>query len=173
MQDKIDVFISEKEIASTVKRLAEQIGRDYEGKNLVCVCVLKGATLFAADLFKSLSIPAEIDFVKVSSYGKGKVSSGMLNFSLDIKRDNAAEYDLLFIEDIIDSGRTMKLLIGLFQDRGYRSVKSASLLDKPSRRINDYNPDYVGITIEDRFVVGYGLDCDEKYRNLPYIGVLD
>ena len=173
MQDKIEVYISEEKIAETVKRMAEQISRDYKDKNLVCVCVLKGATLFAADLFKALTIPAEIDFVKVSSYGKGKVSSGMLNFSLDIKRENTGEYDLLFIEDIVDSGRTMKLLVGLFQDRGYRSVRSASLLDKPSRRINDYNPDYVGITIEDKFVVGYGLDCDEKYRNLPYIGVLD
>ena len=170
MQDKIDVFISKEKIAETVSKMAAEISRDYQGRKLICVCVLKGATLFAADLFKALTIPAEIDFVKVSSYGKGKVSSGMLNFSLDMKRDNTAEYDLLFIEDIVDSGRTLSYLMPLLRDRGPASLRLTTLLDKPDRRETDVKVDYTGFVIPDKFVVGYGLDYDQKYRNLPYIG---
>ena len=166
------VLITEDELNATVSRLAEEISRDYAGKNLLLLCILKGSIVFCGDLMKKLTIPCEIDCMKVSSYGKGTVSGGRINIILDLQRSDLSERDILIIEDIIDSGRTLSYLVDYLSLNGARSVKSVSLLDKPSRREVDYTPDYKGLEIPDEFVVGYGLDYAEGYRTLPYVGVL-
>lgn len=167
------VLISSEELDAITTRLAAEISRDYEGKNLLLLGILKGSVLFMADLMRKLTIPAEIDFMKVSSYGSGTVSSGNLKIYLDILRKNPEECDILIVEDIIDSGRTLSMLTQHLRERGIGSVRTVTLLDKPSRREVPFTPDYVGREIPDYFVVGYGLDYDEKYRTLPYIGIPD
>ena len=171
-QDVAEILISEEELQETVRRLAEQIDRDYQDKNLLLLCILKGSIVFMGDLMKELSIPCEIDCMKVSSYGNGSVTSGRINILLDLHRNDLSEKDILIIEDIIDSGRTLSYLVSYLQINGVRSVRSVALLDKPSRREVEYTPDYVGREIPDEFVVGYGLDYAEKYRSLPYVGIL-
>ena len=168
------ILVSEEEIDSIVTRLAREIDRDYAGedKNLVLVCILKGSVVFMGDLMKKLTVPLEIDCMKVSSYGAGTQSSGMIHIYLDLLRPDLSECDLLIIEDIIDSGNTLSYLVNYLLNKGARSVKTCTLLDKPSRRKVDFTPDYVGIEIPDEFVVGYGLDYAEKFRALPYVGVL-
>lgn len=168
------VLVSEEEIERTVKRLAAEIDRDYaaEDKRLVLVCILKGSIVFTGDLMKHLSVPVEIDCMKVSSYGAGTTSSGSVKIHLDITRDDISDCDLLVVEDIIDSGCTLSYLTEYLKLKGAKSVKTCTLLDKPSRRKVDFTPDYVGIEIPDEFAVGYGLDYDERYRALPYVGVL-
>ena len=173
MHDDIkNVLVSEEELKAKVRELGAQISRDYEGKNLVLVSILKGSVVFMGDLMKKLTIPVEIDFMRVSSYGGETVSSGHVNIILDLMREDLAKCDLIVIEDIIDSGRTLSYLIDYLKLKGARSVKTCTLLDKPSRRVVDFTPDYTGKIIPDEFVVGYGLDYDEKFRALPYIGVL-
>ncbi len=171
--DIAEILLSEQKIDQMVTRLAGCIDRDYPDpyQKLVLVCILKGSIVFMGDLMKKIHRPVEIDCMKVSSY-HGTRSTGNLNVKLDLTRNDLSEVDLLFIEDIIDSGRTMYNLTRIMAERGARSVKCMALLDKPSRREVNYTPDYLGTEIEDRFVVGYGLDFDEKYRALPYIGVL-
>ena len=168
------ILISEEELDATVTRLAEEIDRDYagEGKKLVLLCILKGSIVFMGDLMKKLTVPVEIDCMKVSSYGAGTVSSGNINIMLDVVRPDISECDFLVIEDIIDSGKTLAYLVGYLKHKGARSVKTCTLLDKPSRRVVDFTPDYKGLEIPDEFVVGYGLDYAEMYRALPYIGIL-
>lgn len=166
------ILVSEKEIDAMVTRIAKEIDRDYEGKNLVLVCILKGSIVFTGDLMKKLTIPTEIDCMKVSSYGTQTESSGNINIRLDLIRPDLPQCDVLIIEDIIDSGRTLKYLTDYLLFKGAKSVKTCTLLDKPSRRVVDLVPDYVGCEIPDEFVVGYGLDYAEKYRALPYVGVL-
>ena len=168
------ILISAEEIDATVSRLAEQINADYSGddKKLVLLCILKGSIVFMGDLMKKIKVPVEIDCMKVSSYGAGTASSGNINIRLDVTRADVRECDFLIIEDIIDSGRTLSYLTGYLEHKGARSVKTCTLLDKPSRRVVDFTPDYVGLEIPDEFVVGYGLDYAEKYRALPYVGIL-
>ena len=172
-EDIASVLVSEEQIKGIVARLASEIDRDYaaEDKNLVLVCILKGSLPFTGDLMKNLNVPAQIDCMKVSSYGAGTATSGFIQVHLDLKRDISGA-DVIIIEDIIDSGRTLEKLSHLLADRGAHSVKCCTLLDKPERRQVNLNADYVGMCIPDAFVVGYGLDYDEKYRNLPYVGIL-
>ena len=171
-RDIEQILLSEGELDETVTRMAAQIDADYRDKNLLLLCILKGSLVFMGDLMKKLTIPCEIDCMKVSSYGNGSVSSGRIHILLDLHRQDLSEKDILIIEDIIDSGRTLSYLISYLQMGGARSVRAATLLDKPSRREVDYTPDYVGRVIPDVFVVGYGLDYGEKYRSLPYVGIL-
>ena len=175
MNKDIDrILISEEELDATVTRLAKQIDEDYSGddKNLVLLCILKGSIVFMGDLMKKITVPLEIDCMKVSSYGSGTESSGNINIRLDVNRPDIDKCDFLIVEDIIDSGRTLSYLTRYLEFRGAKSVKTCTLLDKPSRRVVDFAPDYMGLEIPDEFVVGYGLDYAEKYRALPYVGIL-
>jgi hypoxanthine phosphoribosyltransferase len=167
-------LVSEEEIDATVTRIAAEIDRDYpdRSKGLLLLCILKGSVVFMGDLMKKIERPVEIDFMKVSSYGSGTSSSGKINIMLDLHRADMANLDVIVVEDIIDSGKTLEKLGQLMADRGAHSVKYCTLLNKPGRRQVNITPDYVGIEVPDAFVVGYGLDYNEKYRNLPYVGIL-
>ena len=172
-KDIAKILISEEELDAAVTRLAKEISADYSGdKKLVLICILKGSIVFMGDLMKKLTVPVEIDCMRVSSYGGGTSSSGTVNIVLDLMRPDLASCDLLIIEDIIDSGRTLNYLVKYLLNKGARSVRTCTLLDKPSRRVLEFTPDYKGLEIPDEFVVGYGLDYAEKYRALPYVGVL-
>ncbi len=171
-KDVESVLVSEEELQEIVARIAAQIDEDYKDKNLLLLCILKGSIVFCGDLMKQLSIPCEIDCMKVSSYGSGSVSTRKINILLDLHRTDLDNKDILIVEDIIDSGRTLSYLVEYLKINGARSVKTVALLDKPSRREVDYVPDYVGKIVPDEFVVGYGLDYAEQYRTLPYIGIL-
>ena len=166
------VLVSEAELDKIVTEIADKISEDYRGKRLVLVCILKGAVVFMGDLMKKITIPVEIDFMKVSSYGNATKTSGAVNILLDLHRKDLAETDILIVEDILDSGMTLSYLSKHIMAKGASSIKIATLLDKPERRKVDVYPDYKGFVVPDEFVVGYGLDYDEKYRNLPYVGVL-
>ena len=168
------IMVSEEEINEITSTLAAKITEDYShsDKPLIVITILKGSMLFAADLMKKINLPLELEFMKVSSYGAGTKTSGEIKIHLDLMRESLEQYDILIIEDIIDSGRTLSRLTQLLKNRNASSVKTCTLLDKPSRREVDFVPDYCGKSIEDEFVVGYGLDYNEKYRNLPYVGVL-
>ncbi|HBJ19178.1 MAG TPA: hypoxanthine phosphoribosyltransferase [Clostridiales bacterium] len=173
-QDIEKIMISAEELDKITTRLAAEIDRDYRDsdKRLLMVCILKGSLVFMGDLMKKLTIPVEIDCMKVSSYGSGTVSSGSIHIYLDLIREDLPECDILIIEDIIDSGCTLSYLTEYLRLKGAHSVRTCTLLDKPSRRKVEYTPDYVGVEIPDEFVVGYGLDYAERYRALPYIGIL-
>ena len=168
------ILISEEQIEETVKRIAKQIDCDYRGsgKRLLLLCILKGSVVFMGDLMKHITIPVEIDFMKVSSYGRSTKTSGSVNILLDLYRTDLPQTDILIIEDIIDSGKTLSYLVEYLKLKGANSVRTCTLLDKPSRREVDFTPDYTGIEIPDEFVVGYGLDYAEQYRALPYVGIL-
>ena len=168
------VLMDEEEIKSTVARIAKQIDEDYKDmENVVLVGVLKGSTTFMADLMRAMKTPAKIDFMRVSSYGDSTISSGNVNIVLDLHRKNLPNENLIIVEDIVDSGRTLKYLINYLLNKGAKSVKTVTLLDKPARREIDYSPEYIGKQIDNHFVIGYGLDYSEKYRTLPYVGVID
>ena len=172
-KDVEKILVGEEELDAIVSRLAHEIDRDYaESERLVLVCILKGSIVFMGDLMKKLTVPCEIDCMKVSSYGAGTASSGSVNIHLDLMRPDLSSCDLLIIEDIIDSGKTLAYLKKYLELKGANSVRTCTLLDKPSRREVDLVPDYTGCEIPDEFVVGFGLDYDEKYRNLPFVGVL-
>lgn len=173
-KDIKEILISAEELDAAVSRLAGEIDRDYNGedKHLVLLCILKGSIVFMGDLMKKITVPVEIECMRVSSYGAGTVSSGNVNIILDVARADINTCDFLIIEDIIDSGRTLAYLTKYLAGKGAKSVKTCTLLDKPSRRAVDFTPDYIGLEIPDEFVVGYGLDYDEKYRALPFVGVL-
>lgn len=170
-QDIKKILMSERKIQATISRLGKQISRDYEGKNLLLVSILKGAVVTMADIMRAITIPCSIDFMVVSSYGAGTTTSGSVKIIKDLDIP-LGEYDVLIVEDILDSGVTLSSLIEILGTRNPRSIKICTLLDKPARRKAPVKADYVGEVIEDEFVVGYGLDYAEKYRNLPYIGVL-
>ncbi|SEN63679.1 hypoxanthine phosphoribosyltransferase [Lihuaxuella thermophila] len=170
-QDMKEILISEAEIAEKVTELGQMISRDYKDLNPLCICVLKGAVPFMADLIRKMEIPVEVDFMAVSSYGSSTKSSGVVRILKDLEASVEGRH-VLVVEDIIDSGLTLSYLIAMLKGRKAASVKVATLLDKPARRTVDLKPDYCGFEIPDEFVVGYGLDYAEKYRNLPYIGVL-
>lgn len=174
MEDFLEeIFLTEDDIAKIVKRLGEEITRDYEGKNLLLVGILKGSMIFLSDLMKEIkSNTCEVDFMCASSYvgtmdGGGKVNV-LKDLSIDIKN-----YDVLIVEDILESGYTLDRITGMLKERNPKSLKICTLLDKPQRHKVDITADYVGIVIPNRFVIGYGMDYNEKYRNLPYIGILD
>ena len=168
------ILVSEKEIDEITTRLAKQIDEDYKDsdKRLILLCILKGSIVFMGDLMKKIKLPVEIDCMKVSSYGRGTNSSGTVNINLDLVRPDLPDCDILVIEDIVDSGITLTYLVKYLLGKGAHSVKTCTLLDKPSRRKVDFVPDYCGAEIPDEFVVGYGLDYDERYRALPYVGIL-
>lgn len=173
MQDKISVLLSEEELDKRIREMGEQISRDYEGKQVHLICVLKGGTFFMCELAKHITVPVSIDFMSVSSYGDSSVSSGIVKIIKDLDKPLEGK-DVIVVEDIIDTGRTLSYLLKVLSDRRPNSLKLATMLDKPDRRVvDDVNVDYTGFEIPDEFVVGYGLDYAEKYRNLPYIGVLD
>lgn len=168
------ILFSEEDLDRMISRIAAQVDKDYSSsdKKLVLLCILKGSVVFMGELMKKVNVPCEIDFMKVSSYGNETTSSGQVNILLDISRKDLETCDILIVEDIIDSGRTLSYLSKYLLDKGARSVRTCTMLDKPSRRVVDFSADYVGAEIEDLFVVGYGLDYAERYRDLPYIGVL-
>lgn len=166
------ILVTEEEINKITQRIADQISEDYKGKNLLLLCILKGSVVFMGDLMKKVTIPVQIDFMKVSSYGSGTTSKGIIDIILDLRRKDLDTCDIVVVEDIIDSGKTLSYLMKYLKEKGARSVKTCTLLDKPSRREVDFTPDYVGVEIPDEFVVGYGLDYDENYRALPYVGIL-
>ncbi len=172
--DVAEILLSEDDLKRITHDLAETITKDYRSspRKLVVLCILKGSMPFASDLIKQIPLPLELDFMKVSSYGAGTVSSGSLKITLDITRDDLDAIDILVVEDIVDSGNTLSRLKTYLSEKGAHSVRICTLLDKPSRREVELVPDYCGATIPDKFVVGYGLDYNEKYRNLPYVGVL-
>ena len=169
------ILVSEEEIAEIVSRVSSEINRDYASadKKLVLVCVLKGSMMFTVDIAKKLNMPLEIEVVRVSSYGSGTESSGNIKVLLDFDRPDFNECDFLVIEDIVDSGNTLAFLTQHLKNKGAKSVKTCTLLDKPSRRKVDFEPDYKGKIIPDEFVFGYGLDLFEKYRDLPYVAVVN
>ncbi len=171
LNDIEKVLYSEEELEAICKRLGEQISEDYKDKNLLLVSVLKGSVVFMGDLMRSITVPCRIDFMAVSSYGSGTESTGRVKIKKDLDIDISG-YDLLVVEDILDSGITLDNLRRILMLRNPKSIKICTLLDKPERRKADIKADYVGTIVPDEFVVGYGLDYDEKYRNLPFIGVL-
>lgn len=170
LNDIKEVLYSEEELQNICKRLGKQISEDYKGKNLLLVSVLKGSVMFMADLMRNIDIPCRIDFMSVSSYA-GTKTTGNVKIKLDLGI-NLEGYDLLLVEDILDSGVTLYALRGMLSLRNPASIKICTLLDKPERRIANIKADYIGTQVPDEFVVGYGLDYDEKYRNLPFIGIL-
>ena len=173
-KDVARILVSAEEIDAITTRLAAEIDRDYSGedKRLVLLCILKGSIVFMGDLMKKITVPVEIDCMKVSSYGAGVVTTGNVNIHLDLMRPDLNECDILIVEDIIDSGVTLSYLTKYLEGKGAKSVRTCTMLDKPSRRKVPLVPDYCGTVIPDEFVIGYGLDYNEKYRALPYVGVL-
>ena len=172
MADKISVMITEEEIEKKVCELGAKISEDYEGKTVHLICVLKGSMFFTCELAKRITIPVTIDTMSVSSYGSGTESSGRVRIMKDLD-ETVQGRDVLIVEDIIDSGNTLHYLMNLLNSRQPASLKLCTLLDKPSRRVTEVAVDYTGFVIPDEFVVGYGLDYDQHYRNLPYIGVVE
>ncbi len=172
MEDKIRVMLSEEKVEERIKELGEQISRDYEGKTVHLICILKGSVFISCELAKHITCPVTMDFMSVSSYGDGTESSGRVKIVKDLD-ENVEGKDILVVEDIIDSGRTLAFLLDMLKARKPESIKLCTLLDKPDRRVTEVKVDYTGFVIPDEFVVGYGLDYAQKYRNLPYIGVVE
>ena len=172
MAETVKVLLSEEEVAKRIDELGRKISEDYAGRQVHLICVLKGGVFFMCELAKRITVPVSMDFMSVSSYGDGTSSSGVVKIAKDL--DEALEdKDVLVVEDIIDSGRTLYYLLDILAKRHPNSMKLCTLLDKPERRVRDVTVDYVGFEIPDEFVVGYGLDYAQKYRNLPYIGVVE
>lgn len=173
MDDKIRVLLSEEEVAARIKEVAEQVSKDYEGKKLHLICILKGGVFFTCELSKRITLPLTMDFMSVSSYGSGTVSSGIVKIVKDLD-DPIEGKDVLIVEDIIDSGNTLSYLIEVLKQRNPNSIELCTLLDKPERRVKkQVQVKYTCFTVPDEFIIGYGLDYDQIYRNLPYIGVIE
>lgn len=172
MAEHIRVLLTEEEVDKRIKEIGEQISKDYAGKQVHLVCVLRGGSFFMCELAKRITVPVSLDFMSVSSYGSDTKSSGVVKIVKDLD-DSLQDKDVLVVEDIVDSGRTLSYLMEMLRDRGPKSLRLCTLLDKPDRRVIDVNVDYTGFSIPDEFVVGYGLDYDQKYRNLPYIGIVE
>lgn len=166
------ILFTEKDIQKRAKEIGEQITKDYRGEELVLLCTLKGAFLWMADLTKNIDLDTQIDFISASSYGSGTTTSGVVKITKDINMD-LFNKNVLIVEDIVDTGTTLNFIKTYLEERNPKSVKICTMLDKPSRRVVDIQPDYVGYTVDDIFIVGYGLDYDQKYRNLPYISFLE
>ncbi|MBP5221676.1 MAG: hypoxanthine phosphoribosyltransferase [Lachnospiraceae bacterium] len=171
MAERVEIMLSEEEVDARIKAIGEQISRDYEGKQIHLICVLKGGSFFMCELAKRITVPVSLDFMSVSSYGSDTKSSGVVKIVKDLD-ESIKDKDVLVVEDIVDSGRTLSYLMEMLKDRKPRSLHLCTLLDKPDRRVVPVNVDYTGFQIPDEFVVGYGLDYDQRYRNLPYIGVI-
>ncbi len=171
MAERIEVLLTEQEVNDKIREIGEQISRDYQGKQVYLVCILKGASFFACELAKRISVPVFLDFMSVSSYGSDTMSSGVIRVVKDLD-ESLKDKDVIVVEDIVDTGRTLSYLLEMLKARGTRSLALCALLDKPERRVTDVHVDYTGFQIPDEFVVGYGLDYDQKYRNLPYIGIV-
>ena len=172
MAESIKVLVPEEEVDARIRALGEQISKDYEGKQIHLICVLKGGVFFMCELAKRITVPVSMDFMCVGSYGDGTKSSGVVRIAKDLDESIEGK-DVLIVEDIIDSGNTLSLTRKMLQGRGPASLKICTLLDKPERRETQVEVEYTGFVIPDAFVVGYGLDYAQKYRNLPYIGVLE
>lgn len=172
MAETIRMLISEDDVDKRICEIGERISKDYEGKQVHLICVLKGGVFFMCELAKRISIPVSMDFMSVSSYGADTKSSGVVKIVKDLDEPLEGK-DVIIVEDIIDSGRTLYYLIDMLKKRHPESIRLCTLLDKPDRRVKEVNVDYVGFNIPDEFVVGYGLDYAQKYRNLPYIGVVE
>lgn len=168
----IEVMLDEEVVDARIKELGEQISRDYAGKSVHLICILKGSVYFTCELAKRITVPVTMDFMQCSSYGAATKSSGVVKLAKDLD-EPITDREVIIIEDIIDSGRTLSHLKSLLMQRHPASLKLCTLLDKPDRRVVDVDVEYVGFQIEDKFVVGYGLDYDQQYRNLPYIGVVE
>ena len=172
MAEHVRVLLTEEEVDKRIQEIGDQISKDYAGKQVHLVCVLRGGAFFMCELAKRITIPVSFDFMSVSSYGKDTKSSGVVRIVKDLD-ESLKDKEVIVVEDIVDSGRTLSYLLEMLNDRGPKSLRLCTLLDKPDRRVVDVNVDYTGFTIPDEFVVGYGLDYDQKYRNLPYIGVVE
>lgn len=172
MAEHIRVLLSEEEVDARIKAIGQQISRDYAGKQVHLVCVLKGGSFFMCELAKRISVPVSMDFMSVSSYGNDTKSSGVVKIVKDLD-ESVRDKEVIVVEDIVDSGRTLSYLMEMLRDRGPSSLRLCTLLDKPERRVIDVKVDYTGFQIPDEYVVGYGLDYDQKYRNLPYIGIVE
>ena len=172
MAEKIKVLISEEEVDARIRELGEKISKEYEGKQIHLICVLKGGVFFMCELAKRITVPVSMDFMCVGSYGDGTKSSGVVRLAKDLD-ESIENKEVLIVEDIIDSGRTLSYLLRILKGRHPASIKLCTLLDKPERRVTDVKVDYCCFNIPDEFVVGYGLDYAQKYRNLPFIGVVE
>lgn len=172
MSERIKVLISEEDVDKKICEIGKQITKDYEGKNVHLICVLKGGVFFMCELSKRIDVPVTMDFMSVSSYGDDTKSSGVIKIVKDLDESITGK-DVLVVEDIVDSGRTLSHLLELLKNRNPNSIKLCTLLDKPERRVKDVKVDYTCFQIPDEFVVGYGLDYQQKYRNLPFIGVVE
>ena len=171
MNNKIKVLLSEEEVDARIAELGAQISKEYEGEEIFMICTLKGACFFACELAKRITVPVALDFMSVSSYGNGSVSSGKIIMKKDLEESIVGK-NVIVVEDIVDTGRTLSYLMDNLKQRGPKSLKLCAMLDKPDRRVVDIKADYTGFEIPDLFVIGYGLDYAQRYRNLPYIGVL-
>ena len=172
MAEKIKVLISEEEVDARIRELGEKISKEYEGKQIHLICVLKGGVFFMCELAKRITVPVSMDFMCVGSYGDGTKSSGVVRLAKDLD-ESIENKEVLIVEDIIDSGNTLYYLMDVLRQRQPASLRLCTLLDKPDRRVKDVHVDWTGFEIPDEFVVGYGLDYAQKYRNLPYIGVVE
>lgn len=171
MAERVEVLLSEEKVDARIREIADMINKDYEGKQIHLICVLKGGSFFMCELAKRINVPVSLDFMSVSSYGGDTKSSGVVKIVKDLDESISGK-DVLVVEDIVDSGRTLSYLLEMLRDRGPESLRLCTLLDKPDRRVIDVNVDYTCFQIPDEFVVGYGLDYDQRYRNLPYIGIV-
>lgn len=172
MAEKIKVLITEEEVDARIRELGEKISKEYEGKQIHLICVLKGGVFFMCELAKRITVPVSMDFMCVGSYGDGTKSSGVVRLAKDLD-ESIENKEVLIVEDIIDSGNTLYYLMDVLRQRKPASLRLCTLLDKPDRRVKDVHVDWTGVEIPDEFVVGYGLDYAQKYRNLPYIGVVE
>ena len=172
MAEKIRVLLSEEEVDKRIKELGEQISKEFEGEEVHLICVLRGSIFFTCELAKRITVPVTIDFMQVSSYGSQTLSSGKIKMVKELD-DSIMGKNVIVIEDIIDTGRTLSYLLNMLQERKPNELRLCTLLDKPDRRVVDVHVDYTGFEIPDEFVVGYGLDYAQKYRNLPYIGIVE
>ena len=171
MAEHVDILLSEQEVDQRIQEIGEQISKDYAGKEVHLVCVLKGGSFFMCELAKRITVPVTLDFMSVSSYGSSTKSSGVVKIVKDLD-EPLKDKNVIVVEDIVDSGRTLSYLLEMLRDRHPASLRLCTLLDKPERRVVDVNVDYTGFNIPDEFVVGYGLDYDQRYRNLHYIGIV-
>lgn len=172
MAERVKVLLTEEEVDKRIRELGEQISKDYEGEEIHLVCVLRGSVFFTCELAKRITVPVSIDFMSASSYGSDTISSGKIKIVKDLE-DSLMEKNVIVIEDIVDTGRTLSYLLKMLGERKPKSLRLCTLLDKPERRVTDVEVDYTGFQIPDEFVVGYGLDYAQKYRNLPYIGIVE
>ncbi len=172
MAERVKVLLTEEEVDKRIRELGEQISKDYEGEEVHLVCVLRGSVFFTCELAKRITVPVSIDFMSASSYGSDTISSGTIKIVKDLE-DSLMEKNVIVIEDIVDTGRTLSYLLKMLGERKPKSLRLCTLLDKPERRVTDVEVDYTGFQIPDEFVVGYGLDYAQKYRNLPYIGIVE